>query len=75
MYTHAEHMSFADLEAGGGRAVAALLRRAAQGVKVLRLGGMSAEICRDACWEKLHTGNWAEVDMSFEYLQMCCLTP
>lgn len=47
----------ADLEAGGGRVVAALLRRAAR----LPPGDMAAEMCLDASWEKLHTGSWSEV--------------
>jgi hypothetical protein len=57
--THARRRdhSLAELEAGGGRAVAALLLRAAQ----LPSGDMAADMCVDACWEKLHTGNWSEV--------------
>lgn len=47
----------AELEAGGGRAVAALLLRAAQ----LPSDDMAADMCVDACWEKLHTGSWSEV--------------
>jgi hypothetical protein len=49
----------AELETDGGRAVALLLARAAR----LPSGDMAAEICVDACWEKLHTGSWAEVPL------------
>ena len=48
-----------ELEAGGGRAVALLLSRAAR----LPLGDMAADMCVDACWEKLHTGSWSEVPL------------
>ena len=47
----------AELEADSGRAVAALLLRAAQ----LPFNDTAAEMCMDACWEKLHTGSWSEV--------------
>lgn len=40
--------------------MASLLRRAAQ----LPSGDMAADMCVDACWEKLHTGSWSEVPLS-----------
>lgn len=49
----------AELEAGGGQAVAALLLRAAQ----LPCDDTAADMCVDACWEKLHTGSWSEVSL------------
>jgi hypothetical protein len=55
-YRRCDH-TLAGLEAGGGRAVAALLLRAAQ----LPCDDMAADMCLDACWEKLHTGSWSEV--------------
>ena len=51
--------TLAELEAGGGQAVAALLLRAAQ----LPSDDMAADMCVDACWEKLHTGSWSEVPL------------
>lgn len=59
----------ADLGAQGGRQVAVLLQHAA--AQLGSWGGDScsgrqdvlraADMCRDACWEQLHTGDWKEV--------------